>query len=142
MLAPPAGAPRVSDIPSCNSSRRIQRPTHRDRRLTDVQPAGRGGEAAAFGHGDQRLEAGTIGQPVHVVHLSNYPTNPLDAACGREHATTMETNSRDWDASTYDRVAAPMTRRGVAILDRLTLRGGERVLDAGCGTGRVTAALL
>ena len=54
----------------------------------------------------------------------------------------MNTDSRDWDASTYDRVAAPMTRRGVAILDRLTLRGDERVLDAGCGTGRVTAALL
>jgi trans-aconitate 2-methyltransferase len=31
---------------------------------------------------------------------------------------------------------------GREVLDRLDLRGDERVLDAGCGTGRVTAALL
>jgi trans-aconitate 2-methyltransferase len=30
---------------------------------------------------------------------------------------------------------------GRDVLDRLDLRGDERVLDAGCGTGRVTAAL-
>ncbi len=49
---------------------------------------------------------------------------------------------RDWDATTYDRVAIPMTRWGHAVLDRLPLTGDERVLDAGCGTGRVTEALL
>jgi trans-aconitate 2-methyltransferase len=48
---------------------------------------------------------------------------------------------RDWDASTYDRVADPMTRWGTAVLDRLPLDGSERVLDAGCGTGRVTERL-
>ena len=48
---------------------------------------------------------------------------------------------RDWDARTYDRVADPMTRWGAAVLDRLALDGDERVLDAGCGTGRVTEAL-
>lgn len=48
---------------------------------------------------------------------------------------------RDWDAPTYDRVADPMTRWGSAVLDRLALRGDERVLDAGCGTGRVTEQL-
>jgi trans-aconitate 2-methyltransferase len=48
---------------------------------------------------------------------------------------------RDWDARTYDRVADPMTRWGAAVLDRLVLDGDERVLDAGCGSGRVTEGL-
>lgn len=46
-----------------------------------------------------------------------------------------------WDASTYDRISDPMARWGAAVLDRLELRGDERVLDAGCGTGRVTERL-
>lgn len=49
---------------------------------------------------------------------------------------------RDWDARTYDRIADPMTRWGSAVLDRLPLSGDERVLDAGCGSGRVTERLL
>lgn len=49
---------------------------------------------------------------------------------------------RDWDAATYDRVANPQTSWGTAVLDRLPLRGDETVLDAGCGTGRVTELLL
>jgi trans-aconitate 2-methyltransferase len=49
---------------------------------------------------------------------------------------------REWDAATYDRVAAPQETWGRDVLERLTLRGDERVLDAGCGTGRVTALLL
>jgi trans-aconitate 2-methyltransferase len=48
---------------------------------------------------------------------------------------------RDWDATTYDRVADPQTRWGTAVLDRLPLDGTERVLDAGCGSGRVTELL-
>lgn len=49
--------------------------------------------------------------------------------------------TRDWDARTYDRVADPMTRWGSVVLDRLPLEGDERVLDAGCGSGRVTELL-
>jgi trans-aconitate 2-methyltransferase len=49
---------------------------------------------------------------------------------------------RDWDASSYERVSAPLEAMGREVLDRLDLRGDERVLDAGCGTGRVTAALV
>ena len=56
---------------------------------------------------------------------------------GRSEATTP----RDWDAATYDRVADPMTRWGGAVLDRLPLGGDETVLDAGCGSGRVTEQL-
>jgi trans-aconitate 2-methyltransferase len=49
---------------------------------------------------------------------------------------------RDWDAAAYDRLAYPMTRWGESVVGWLDLRGDERVLDAGCGTGRVTAKLL
>jgi len=49
---------------------------------------------------------------------------------------------RDWDATTYDRIADPQFRWGVAVLDRLSPAAGETVLDAGCGSGRVTQALL
>jgi trans-aconitate 2-methyltransferase len=51
------------------------------------------------------------------------------------------TAPRDWDASTYDRVAAPQTRWGGVVLDRLALAGDETVLDAGCGSGRITEQL-
>jgi trans-aconitate 2-methyltransferase len=50
--------------------------------------------------------------------------------------------SHEWDASTYDRISDPMLRMGTAVLDRLPLEGDERVLDAGCGSGRVTEQLL
>jgi trans-aconitate 2-methyltransferase len=49
---------------------------------------------------------------------------------------------RDWDAPSYERMAAPVTAMGLDVLARLELRGDETVLDAGCGTGRVTEALL
>jgi trans-aconitate 2-methyltransferase len=49
---------------------------------------------------------------------------------------------RDWDASTYEQISAPQEEMGRAVLARMDLRGDETVLDAGCGTGRVTALLL
>jgi trans-aconitate 2-methyltransferase len=48
----------------------------------------------------------------------------------------------EWDAATYDRIADPQARWGAAVLHRLPLRGDERVLDAGCGSGRVTELLV
>jgi trans-aconitate 2-methyltransferase len=50
--------------------------------------------------------------------------------------------TRDWDAATYDRVSAPQVEWGERVLERLPLRGDETVLDAGCGSGRVTALLI
>ena len=50
--------------------------------------------------------------------------------------------TREWDALTYDRLASPMTRWGEAVVGWLELDGGERVMDAGCGTGRVTERLV
>lgn len=49
--------------------------------------------------------------------------------------------SFEWDAATYDHVADPQSRWGAGVLDRLELTGDERVLDAGCGSGRVTELL-
>jgi len=50
--------------------------------------------------------------------------------------------TRDWDAATYDLVSEPQVEWAREVLDRLPLRGDETVLDAGCGSGRVTALLL
>lgn len=50
--------------------------------------------------------------------------------------------TRNWDAATYDRVSAPQVEWAERVLERLPLRGDERVLDAGCGSGRVTQLLL
>lgn len=50
--------------------------------------------------------------------------------------------SRRWDAATYDQVSAPLVRMGGDVLARLELRGDETVIDAGCGSGRVTEQLL
>lgn len=48
---------------------------------------------------------------------------------------------RDWNAATYDRVSDPQLAWAREQLERLSLCGGEVVLDAGCGSGRVTALL-
>jgi trans-aconitate 2-methyltransferase len=48
----------------------------------------------------------------------------------------------NWDAQRYDRVARPHAAWGATVLDRLSLDGDEVVLDAGCGSGRITAQLL
>jgi trans-aconitate 2-methyltransferase len=50
--------------------------------------------------------------------------------------------TRDWDAATYERVSAPQVEWAQKLLGRLPLRGDETVLDAGCGSGRVTQLLL
>jgi trans-aconitate 2-methyltransferase len=51
-------------------------------------------------------------------------------------------STRDWDAATYDRVADPQEQWAREVIDRLELGGDETVLDAGCGSGRVTKLLL
>ena len=49
---------------------------------------------------------------------------------------------RQWDGSSYDRISGVMHSLGLEVLERLELDGDETVIDAGCGSGRVTEALL
>jgi trans-aconitate 2-methyltransferase len=51
------------------------------------------------------------------------------------------TQARDWDAATYDRVSDVQMGWALEQLERLPLHGDEVVLDAGCGSGRVTVEL-
>jgi trans-aconitate 2-methyltransferase len=51
-------------------------------------------------------------------------------------------STQDWDASTYDRISAPQQTWAAEQLDRLKLDGDEVVLDAGCGSGKITAELV
>ena len=53
-----------------------------------------------------------------------------------------EFTSREWNSSVYHRLSGPQVGWGRRVLSRLKLRGDELVLDAGCGTGRLTADLL
>jgi trans-aconitate 2-methyltransferase len=47
----------------------------------------------------------------------------------------------DWNAERYHQISSPQQAWGRRVLDRLALEGSERVLDLGCGTGRVTAEI-
>jgi trans-aconitate 2-methyltransferase len=54
----------------------------------------------------------------------------------------MASATRDWDAGSYHRVSVPHEEWARSVLDRLPLKGDETVLDAGCGSGRVTGLLI
>jgi trans-aconitate methyltransferase len=47
----------------------------------------------------------------------------------------------DWNAQVYARVSEPQFLWGQRVLARLPLAGDETVVDAGCGTGRLTELL-
>jgi trans-aconitate 2-methyltransferase len=49
---------------------------------------------------------------------------------------------QEWDGTSYDRISTTMEAFGREVLDRLELEGDELVLDAGCGSGRITQALI
>jgi trans-aconitate 2-methyltransferase len=53
-----------------------------------------------------------------------------------------QSSTREWNSSAYHRLSGPQVSWGKKVLSRLRLRGDEVVLDAGCGTGLLTADLL
>ena len=48
---------------------------------------------------------------------------------------------KEWNAAAYHVVSEPQFAWGLRVLDRIALTGDERVLDAGCGSGRLTSKL-
>jgi trans-aconitate 2-methyltransferase len=60
----------------------------------------------------------------------------------RTTAKVTELSETYWNAAAYDDLSDPMFEWGMAVLETLPLQGGERVLDAGCGSGRLTEELL
>ncbi|MGK2931777.1 MAG: class I SAM-dependent methyltransferase [Solirubrobacterales bacterium] len=58
------------------------------------------------------------------------------------HRAGVSGKPADWDATKYARVATPQREWSDAVLARLDLEGIETVMDAGCGSGEVTAHLL
>jgi trans-aconitate 2-methyltransferase len=59
-----------------------------------------------------------------------------------DRSTGPATELREWNAASYHRVANPHVDWGRVVLERLPLRGDETVIDAGCGSGRLTELLL
>ncbi len=47
----------------------------------------------------------------------------------------------DWNAGRYHDISSPQQAWGRKVLERLPLAGHEKVLDIGCGTGRLTAEI-
>jgi len=57
-------------------------------------------------------------------------------------AEAINTGPREWDAETYDAISVAQFAWGVEVIERLELHEGESVLDAGCGSGKVSAELI
>lgn len=50
-------------------------------------------------------------------------------------------DSKEWNAAAYHVLSDPQFGWGLRVLGRVSFRGNERVLDAGCGSGRLTNEL-
>ena len=54
----------------------------------------------------------------------------------------MSVPTTEWDAEAYHQISLPQLQWGLKVLERLPLGGDETVLDAGCGSGRLSEHIL
>lgn len=54
----------------------------------------------------------------------------------------MNASPREWDGEVYHRVSDPQFEWATEVVERARISGDEAVLDAGCGSGRVTELLV
>jgi len=59
-----------------------------------------------------------------------------------DSAARRDASPREWNATAYHAVSDPQFAWGMRVLDRVSLAGDEHVLDAGCGSGRLTKELM
>jgi len=84
------------------------------------------------------------GDITHALHRDDWTradslsdaTRLMHAALGRDALT--ERSRRTWSAGDYDRISVGFREDAQAFVDRLSLRPGQAVLDAACGSGNLT----
>jgi SAM-dependent methyltransferase len=59
-----------------------------------------------------------------------------------EPSSPPSTPHHDWDAAAYQKLSTPQLEWGLRVIARLSPRPGATVLDAGCGSGRLTMELV
>src|SRR6516165_4986158 len=69
------------------------------------------------------------------------PFPGLSGLCCGPDGTARSGRVTEWDARVYNRVSALQRWLAEKSLASLTLEGGERVLDVGCGVGTITAEI-
>ncbi len=80
-----------------------------------------------------------IERSFELVNTLGRPAYPAREAASLDIVRQM---TREWDAVVYDRVAGPQARWGAGVIGRLDPFGIGGLLDAGCGSGRVTEQVL